>query len=201
MTSSASNATVAESAGKGIAAYLRGNPDLPVAAFVNAVHATLRSPELPFQPPESAWPGAQTLMSRLEELVSSNGYKEGAQLCQRAAWKSFVGLEGSATLSREEVAACFAAELSWEVAERKCVAIGRDEVARQTGRSIKEELDVENELRKKVKELGRRFGKQFAAGRALSDVRAPSRHTPLQSVDNILHQTLPVMTVSVPNEK
>jgi hypothetical protein len=201
MTSSASSELVAESASKGVAAYLRGNEELPVAACVNAIHTTLCAPELPFMPPESSWPGTKTLMNRLEDLVGSAGYKEGAQLCQRAAWKAFMNLEGRGSISHEEVAASFGAELSWEVTERKCIGIARDEVAHRTHRSLKEQLDVENDLRQRVKGVGRRFGAQLISGKPLAEVRAPNRQTLVETVENILHQSLPVVGMSVSNEE
>jgi len=201
MTSSAPSELVAELAGKGVAAYLRGNEGLPISACVNAIHGTLCTPELPFLPAESSWPGTKALMNRLEELVSSTGYKEGAQLCQRAAWKAFLNLEGSVSISVEEVAARFGAELSWEITERKCVGIARDEVAQRTHRSLKEQLEVENDLRERVKGLGCRFGKQFVSGKTLAEVRAPNRQTRVESIENILHQPLPIAAMSVSNEE
>lgn len=186
MCAGASINTAAACAVKGLSAFYRQNSDTDYAAFIRVIEDHSSRPTLPLIRPESPVSGASQLTADLNRLVTEHNYSEASQLCARAAQKTYLAMEEGSPVSER-----FGADLAWEIVERKCIGIGRDEVVRRRGVSLTEQLQSEQELRAEVEKHGARFAKQLSE-RPRTVYRAPAFPKQQAEGAELLNRPLPI---------
>lgn len=77
------------------------------------------------------------------------------------------------TINREHIAQEFAAELSCEITERRCLGVMRDQVVSKTNRSIEDQIAKEAALKDQIRGTAKQFGKQLDSEKPIADIRAP----------------------------
>ena len=174
--SGADDALVADHAIKSVAAYLRTHTDTSYRGFLNALTDALSAPTFDSFPPESGLSGATGLTTHLETEVVAHKHSEAAQLAQRAAWKTFLRLDSERqTLTRERIAETFAGEFTFEITERRCLGVMREQVIEKTNRTLEDQVAKEASLKECIRSAGQQFGKQLDSEKPVEDVRAPRK--------------------------
>jgi hypothetical protein len=192
LTSGASTQVLSDAAGTAIAKYLREAADIPFSGFIRCIQERVARPPLFQSVPIHGFGDSVELCCDLEDKAGECSFAEPALLAQRAALKAYAELKDSSSAPDAlETAAVFAGKLGCEIAERKCLAVVRDEVARQAHRSLDDQVAFEQEVMSGIERVARKLGPAMYGERCSNKIRAP-RGSVTTSTETLLAKALPI---------
>jgi hypothetical protein len=183
-----------DAAGAAIANYIREAADIPFYDFIRCIQDRLARPPLFESIPIHGFGDAVQLSRQLEEKVGECSFAEPALLAQRAALKTYAELKTMSSVPDPvKTASIFAGKLGCEIVERKCLAIVRDEVARQAHRTLDEQVTFEQTVMSGIEDVSKKLGPSISEVGRTDKIRAPRRSV-TSSTEVLLAQPLSIST-------